>query len=911
MRSWGCRFLAVFAVVVLCTPPVAVAVCGDGVLDPGEQCDDGNRNNCDGCSSQCRSEPAGASWCFVGGPQGGHTFSLAIDPTTPSTIYAGTQGVLFKSTDAGLSWLPSSTGFSGTEVVSIAIKPDQPSVLLAGSVVAGNTPPMINRSDDAGVSWNYTNGNGGGSIVFDPSNPNIVYGLNMRSQDAGQTWESQGQPGMCATAIAATMTDVIYGLAPATGLFKSTDAGTTWTLVNADVGLLANDPWFCGLAIDPSDVRRIYFGATDGAYRSDDGGYSFAKVLGSGPLRPWPHAIVISPLDGAIFVGAAFSPGDGLYKSMDGGNTWMTRLVGHRILAIAIDPQSPNVMYAGTGAGVFRSNDAGDTWVLRTAGVNAASITTFARRATDAALFAGTDTVGVWFRAPGTTTWEPRNAGLPPDQTVWTLVTSPQAPSTLYATVAGEDGKPKGVFKSTDDGNSWQSVLDDSYSGYGLAIDPSNPNIVYADTLYSMYKTVDGGANWSLLHGVAGGIFTPIAVDPVYPLTVYAGGTNPSKSTDGGANWVSFNLPPSGDCTATYIWGMLIDPSDSSVIYASTGCGLYKSADRGATWRNTAPILTSSPEDAALTIDENDPSHLFAALQSTGVYASEDAGGTWTPLSNEGMPNLFIRALIVSGGSATPTGPQRAELPLPSALLLAATGTAGGESGIFQKVTGPPAATAMIPGGGTSAHDCIHEWSAALIPARNSMGIPVSRQLCTDDDPACDFGPPGDSSCTFRVRLCFNVAEQRFPCTASDVGQVQLAAPQGGVAAANRDGLEASLRGLGGTVHGKCKGGSLKRGQPCSSDGDCGASAGSGNGKCDNRIVAFTPSLTATDRCAGFTAIRVPLRKTAHGFTRASATLRLKALPSKDPVTGKKRASDTDSLTLECKPPRLATRPPQ
>ena len=107
----------------------------------------------------------------------------------------------------------------------------------------------------------------------------------------------------------------------------------------------------------------------------------------------------------------------------------------------------------------------------------------------------------------------------------------------------------------------------------------------------------------------------------------------------------------------------------------------------------------------------------------------------------------------------------------------------------------------LISGGGSVATDCEHEWQAALVPARNSKGMPMNRQACTDGDPTCDFGPAGDNACTFHVAMCFNVTEQRFTCTPTDVARVQLlqpseAQPNDATAMANRDALETALEGL-------------------------------------------------------------------------------------------------------------------
>ena len=208
----------------------------------------------------------------------------------------------------------------------------------------------------------------------------------------------------------------------------------------------------------------------------------------------------------------------------------------------------------------------------------------------------------------------------------------------------------------------------------------------------------------------------------------------------------------------------------------------------------------------------------------------------------------------------------------------------------------------LIPGGSSVATDCTQEWQAALVPARNSKGMPMNRQTCTDGDATCDVGPAGDNACTFHVKLCFNVTERRFQCAANDVATVQLSAPRTATDRANRDALETALKDLGGSVRGVCTNRGPKRGQACAADGDCDSALNSGNGVCGRRLVVFQPPLSATDRCTDFAPITVPLKQIRGTFAAGTKTLKLTASPSNDLVTGRRRPKDTDSLKLVCKP---------
>jgi cysteine-rich repeat protein len=202
--------------------------------------------------------------------------------------------------------------------------------------------------------------------------------------------------------------------------------------------------------------------------------------------------------------------------------------------------------------------------------------------------------------------------------------------------------------------------------------------------------------------------------------------------------------------------------------------------------------------------------------------------------------------------------------------------------------------------GGSAKNDCLHEWFAGAVAARDRKGLPRNRIECTDDDPTCDFGAD-ENACTFHVEMCLNVTDQRFSCPAADVAQVSLKKPNqlspgDAIDEANRKSLEDALAGLGGVIRGQCTNRGPKHGQLCVVNTDCDTTPGSG--VCKGRFVAFDPPFSAADRCTSVTDIKVPLRTTTRGLRTGRKALTLAVTPSKDPVTGRRRASDRDSLTL-------------
>jgi cysteine-rich repeat protein len=185
----------------------------------------------------------------------------------------------------------------------------------------------------------------------------------------------------------------------------------------------------------------------------------------------------------------------------------------------------------------------------------------------------------------------------------------------------------------------------------------------------------------------------------------------------------------------------------------------------------------------------------------------------------------------------------------------------------------------LIPGYcATRKNDCQAEFCSATKPVETDRfnGLPGMDVVCTDDDPACDVGPANDGACTFRVSLCYNVEDTRFPCT--DTGAVgfvrfRRANPHNAVDVANRNALEAAVVGIGGVLK-------VGRGIP------------------GRRAVFFEPPLEQ-DVCTGFAEFKVPLRGNAPNFK----TRRKLLVHVADPPPGISRAKrDSDVLRLICNP---------
>ena len=252
------------------------------------------------------------------------------------------------------------------------------------------------------------------------------------------------------------------------------------------------------------------------------------------------HALAVNPQTDELFLGAR-----PIYRSTAGGKSW-TAVEGipkseerANITSIAIDPSDPQVMYAtGHGIGVVKSTDAGKTWSSASSGLGGMSTEGLAIDVKDP------DTLYVW--ALGTGLYRSKDAGGswqrvddgPKQQEIRSLVSvnSPTGMGGIWL-YAGLD---TGVMKSPDCFCGWDRLPNEGLPEgrvYSLAVDSSDPNVLYAGLREGVFKTSDGGQTWSQVTDlVEDAVVTVNAAEPNEIYAVGADGTLVS-STDAGATW--------------------------------------------------------------------------------------------------------------------------------------------------------------------------------------------------------------------------------------------------------------------------------------------------------------------------------------------------------------------------------------
>jgi photosystem II stability/assembly factor-like uncharacterized protein len=564
-----------------------------------------------------------SSWVPLGPPAGGTVLSLAYDPTDPAVVYAGLDGGgVAKSVDGGLTWEPSGAGLDGASIVTaLAVDP-----LLQRRVYAC-TPRGLFLSTDGGATWRGTLHRWARSVVADPVSAGRVWvgtenGL-FRSFDGGRRWTEVAREvaprfeprrfSIRAVAFEPSDPRTLYAayVGGLSQLYRSTDGGRTWT------GIFRGG--FHALAVDPARPRTLY---ASGCYRrgrvnqcgtfvSRDGGASWPRVL----LRTFAGFAADPGGTGAAY---AFDL-DGIQVSTDGGAHWTAIDAGlpdRAVLAVAVDPEDPDRLLAGLrNGGVYRSADGGAHWMASGTGLVNGAALAVAVAPGGSPLYAGTSS-GVYRTADGGATW----ANVLAIHGVRDVALHPDAPDTVWA-VAG------GLWGSTDGGATWSFLGLAEHLLQRVWIAPADPGIVFIagegrDT--ALVRSDDGGATWDVLPGIHG--VRGLAIDPHDPDRLFATREEDlMRSDDGGLTWRLALLGDVPTIAARQLRDVALAPSDTSVVIAADLRFVLGSDDGGRTWRRLR-----GPLDAldTVAIDPLDAATVYAG-GAGGVLRTRDGGATW------------------------------------------------------------------------------------------------------------------------------------------------------------------------------------------------------------------------------------------------------------------------------------------
>ncbi len=575
--------------------------------------------------------------------------------------------------EGALSWRPIGP-YRGGRAAAVVGHPDRPRVGYMGTASGG-----VWTTEDGGDSWRnisdlYFKRGSVGALTIAPADPSVLY--------AGM--------GECAMRGNTTHGD---------GVYRSTDAGTTWTHVG-----LAETHNIGRILIHPRDPHLLYVAAFGhrfgpnpqrGVYRSRDGGATWTCVLslgdGTGAIDLAMDAQAPAVLYAAMWQ-ARRSPGafvtrgpqSGLYRSTDGGDTW-TDLSGNPgfppgplgRIGVAASPAQPHRLWALIDApqrgGVYRSNDRGDTWTWLNDDANFLVRAWYSVRVV--ADPRDGDTVylpnrKLWKSTDGGRTFVQRNTPYWDQHDLWV---DPRDPAHL---MVANDG---GGSVSFDGGASWSTIFNQPTAElYHVATDNRFPYHVYSaqqdnSTLCLPSHSDRGPISLAHLYDVGGGESGHVAVRADDPNIVYSSDLDGVLTRYDHASGQLRPItvwPDSPDAWATaerpyrFNWSMpiMLSPHDPTVLYTAAN-RVFRSRDEGHSWQAISPDLTRNDvaKLAALSGETGDyctiatlaESPLRAGVLWAGsddglVHVSQDGGGVWSAVTPPGLPRWATTCIEAS-----------------------------------------------------------------------------------------------------------------------------------------------------------------------------------------------------------------------------------------------------------------------
>ena len=570
-----------------------------------------------------RSDDAGARWRRMspGFPRRGVSLDdIVVDPRGAVLVgfweVGGSQGGVAQSLDGGKTFtmLP---GIDGHAVRGLALAPSNPDVLVAGTIGG------VFRSGDRGRTWDrltpeaHPDLRNVDSVAVDPTNPMVIYAgtwhLPWKSTDGGRSW-APISVGMIDDSDVMTLTidrtnpQNVFATA-CSGIYRSTDGAARWSKVR---GIPSSSRRTRAFAQSPDNQNLLFAGTVGGLWMTEDAGITWRlgtqKELVVNSIVTLPGGIVLLGTDGA-----------GVVRSIDGGRSWVTSNAGFSerfVSRMVFDRVGQRVLAGIWGdrqhGGVFAAANPRGPWYRFGTGLDGREVLSLGLIGNE--VIAGTDD-GLFLSAGATGAWSRLTAivdGLDAHPRVTDVVAI--SPRKVLAATS------RGLLRTADGGRTWQRTpLGISEQISTLVVSPNDADLVLAATPMGIFRSADGGDTWAQISSGLGDVpVHSIAFVPSDDRVLFA--ATPQglfRSGDQGVTW--------GRATGGIPWaditGLTIHP-DGRTIYASDFArgGVFRSSDTGTTWERLSAEGLASERIWTLAVDPSSPDRLLAASPTGGLH---------------------------------------------------------------------------------------------------------------------------------------------------------------------------------------------------------------------------------------------------------------------------------------------------
>lgn len=552
----------------------------------------------------------------------------------------------FLQSPNALTWQQLGPGNIGGRIRAILVHPSNSNILYIGSVSGG-----VWKTTNGGTSWFPLKDDMENlavcALAFDPSNPNIIYA------GTGEGFFNL---------------DAVRGA----GIFKSTDAGSTWTQLSATNN--SNFYYVNKLVFDNTN-NTLWAATRKGLFKTTNGGTSFTTVLSnSGQDVHCMDVEVAYTSPTTIYASFGLFNQSSVYRSTDAGNNFSQNasVNGMGRIELAVSSSNPLVAYASYmslstyGIGAFQqTTNGGNSWFDRTvAGPSYSGASTYAggQGWYDNIVYVDPGNSSIVY-AGGIDFWKSTNSG-----SGWTQKTNwyvqsgappyvhadhhavafdPQNQNVLYL---GTDG---GIFKSTNKGDTWTSLNNQLYitQFYYGAVNPSGTTY-YGGTQDNGTLKSTGSTSWNEIFGGDGGA---TEVDFTNTNNIYIEYVNWAffKSTNGGVTFFkAMNGVPTGSGTydgttdrTLFITPFSMDPNNSSNLVAGT-YRVWRTTNSASSWTAISSDLTgdgsgsSGATISTVIVAKGNSNVIYVGCSNGRVQVTTNAGSNWN-LRNSGLPNLY------------------------------------------------------------------------------------------------------------------------------------------------------------------------------------------------------------------------------------------------------------------------------
>ncbi len=674
---------------------------------------------------------AGMEWRSIGPYRGGRSAAVTGVPGKSNLFYMGSVGSgLWRTTDGGGSWENISDGFFGNSIGAVAVSEWDNNVIYVGGgevTVRGNVSfgEGVYKSLDAGKTWSHIGLKDSKHVVrlrIHPKNPDVVYAAVLgdlfkssddrgvyKTEDGGKSWKrvlfANADAGATDLCFDPNNPRVLYASTwrirrtpyslesggEGSALWKSTDAGETWTNISANNGLPKGVWGISGVTVSPVNSNRVYAiieNDNGGVYRSDDAGKTWRKMNDDRALRQraWYYSRIYADTkeeDMVYVVNVAY------HRSKDGGKTFQAFNAAHGDHHdMWIAPEDNQRMIMADDGGGSISYDGGNNWST----YHNQPTAQFYRVITDNhfpyriyGAQQDNSTVRILHRTDGSSIgerdWEETAGGesghIAVDPTDLDVVYGGSYDG--YLTRLNHRTKEERSINAWPDNPMGHGAEGAKYRfqwNFPIFFSPHDNKKLYAASNV-LHVTRNGGESWEIISpdltrndaskmGPSGGPVTKDNTSVEYYCTIFAVGESPYEkdvivagsddgllhiTKDGGKNWEK--ITPAGMPEWTMFNSVEFDPHSKGGLYvAGTRYKsgdyepyLYKSKDYGKTWAKITDGIKAPHFTRVLRVDPKRAGLLYAGTEF-GMYVSFDDGASWKPFQLN-LPKVPITDLTI------------------------------------------------------------------------------------------------------------------------------------------------------------------------------------------------------------------------------------------------------------------------